>query len=69
MILYAKWETAYFTVEFESFGGTLVSTQKVEYGKKLEKVSTTKERYEFLGWYTDSEFKNKFDLEVKKWKQ
>ena len=63
MILYAKWETAYFTVEFESFGGTLVSTQKVEYGKKLEKVSSTKERYEFLGWYTDSEFKNLFDFD------
>ena len=63
IILYAKWETAYYKVEFECYGGTLVSTQLVEYGKKLEKVSTTKERYEFLGWYKDPEFSEPFELD------
>lgn len=61
MTLYAKWEPIYYTVDFESNGGSKVpakyNPQSVRHGERAEKPETdpTKDGYYFGGWYTDDE--------------
>lgn len=49
----------YFTVTFDSDGGTLVAEQRVSKGEKIEKpddpkkASTETIDFEFIGWYAD----------------
>lgn len=45
-----------FTVTFESYDGTAVTSQTVEDGDLLEEVSSTLEDYQLIGWYTDETF-------------
>ena len=55
--LYAKWvvKKKYYTVSFNSNGGTSVSSQSVEEGTIASRPSNpTKSGYTFLGWYTSS---------------
>ena len=57
LTLYAKWE-AYgsYTVQFDADGGSAVSAQQVgEYGKAAKPADPTREGYDFLGWYMNSE--------------
>ena len=48
-------EVRYFAVTFETFGGTDIAPQSVEFGKTATKpTDPTKDGYIFAGWYTDS---------------
>ncbi len=54
--LVAKWELAKVTVSFETNGGSIVPTQKIEAGTKAtEPGRPTKANAEFLGWYDNEE--------------
>lgn len=58
--LYAKWIC---TVIFDSQGGTPVSSQIVEIGSTLiEPEIPLKSGFIFKGWYTDTEYKNRWEF-------
>ena len=62
-MLYAKW-TRIYTVNFESNGGSLISFQKVEKGKKVtQPASPTRPNYIFSGWFEDGTFNNAWDFD------
>ena len=66
MTLYAKWveETVYYTVTFETNGGTAVSDQKVEDGGLAVKpMDPSRSGYTFDGWFADSGLTKAFDFE------
>ncbi|MBO6133297.1 MAG: InlB B-repeat-containing protein, partial [Lachnospiraceae bacterium] len=45
------------TVPFESEGGSAVESQTVQFGEKLKKpADPTRDRYKFIGWYTEPDF-------------
>ena len=49
-------EETYYTVTFDSDGGSEVDSQSVENGKKAtEPTAPTKDGYTFAGWYLDDE--------------
>jgi uncharacterized protein (TIGR02145 family)/uncharacterized repeat protein (TIGR02543 family) len=55
--LFAQWEIIQYTVKFDSWGGTAVAEQKVDYGKLLsEPADPVWAGYTFLGWYKDSTY-------------
>ena len=64
--LYAGWKSVY-TVSFDANGGILSGpeTQSVISGEKATLPSNpSKENYAFLGWYTDTEFTNKYNFDL-----
>lgn len=67
MTLVAQWkatENEIFTVKFNSDGGTVVSEQNIENGKKIEMPENpTKEGYNFIEWQLNG-VKYDFDLPV-----
>ncbi|MFB9326198.1 InlB B-repeat-containing protein [Paenibacillus aurantiacus] len=59
--LYAKWTVNQQTVSFETNGGTLVSSQSVDYGSVATKPEDpTKAGHTFSGWYTNRELTTPF---------
>ena len=58
--LYAKWEKNKYTVRFDTDGGTDVSDMIVSVIDRLPE--TTRDGYEFEGWYTDKTFSNKISF-------
>ena len=58
--LYAKWEKNKYTVRFDTDDGTYVSDMIVSVIDRLPE--TTKDGYEFEGWYTDKTFSNKISF-------
>lgn len=64
LTLYAKWikETVYYTVSFDTVGGSKIETVKVEAGSLLEEKEPTKEGFSFGGWYLDIAYLKKFDF-------
>ena len=58
--LYAKWEKNKYTVHFDTDGGTYVSDMIVSAIDRSPE--TTKDGYEFEGWYTDKTFSNKISF-------
>ena len=58
--LYAKWEKNKYTVHFYTDGGTYVSDMIVSVIDRLPE--TTRDGYEFEGWYTDKTFSNKISF-------
>jgi uncharacterized repeat protein (TIGR02543 family) len=67
--LYAKWTfnftiyITYYTITFDSQGGSAVSSQMVEYGEKVtEPADPTRTGYTFGGWYTESGCTNAWDF-------
>ena len=74
--LYAKWKknsttivtsgTTRFTVNFETNGGTEISSVRVEKNEKLAKPEDpVKDDYIFDGWYTEKAFEKLYDFESK----
>lgn len=60
-------EPTYYTVNFESNGGTAVASQQIEAGKTATKPDDpTKDEYNFRAWYSDEALGNeyKFDTAV-----
>jgi uncharacterized repeat protein (TIGR02543 family) len=59
--LYAGWKIAFYGVNFDSQGGTIVSSQVVDYGKKASMPARpTKGDYALAGWYTEAACINKW---------
>ena len=58
--------TTYYTVNFETNGGSEVIKQRVKRNANVtEPEIPTKEGFAFAGWYTDENFKNAFDFKTK----
>ena len=54
-----------YTVTFDSKGGTDVASQAKMYGELVDLPETpTREGYEFIGWYADTNCKNPWDMET-----
>lgn len=63
--LYAKWIDSFFTIKFDTDGGTEVEDVVVGYNTKLTAFpEVEKTGYVFKGWYSDSEFKNEYKLDT-----
>ena len=64
MTLYAKWtEITYFTVTFNTNGGSEVASQKIEDGHlATEPISPTLNGFTFAGWYADEALTETFDF-------
>lgn len=73
--LYAKWNkrssgggsgTTRYTVSFDTNGGNKISSERVKRnGTLTEPTAPTKEGFDFAGWYTDKELKEKYDFSSK----
>ena len=54
-----------YTVEFDTLGGTVVESQKLQYGDLVVvDEAPTREGYEFAGWYRDILCENPWNLET-----
>lgn len=74
---YAKWSSTssytggkshktYYTVMFDSNGGSKVANQTVKKNNTAsEPTAPTKDGYTFAGWYSDSKLKTEFDFDTK----
>ncbi len=66
LTLFAKWEIvkpASYQVTFDSNGGSAVAPQTVETGKKAQRPENPKKPGRvFIGWFTDSSFKEAYDF-------
>ena len=56
-------DTSYFTVSFETNGGSHTNSQKIEYSKTAKTPKEpTKNKYSFAGWYSDAQLTTAFDF-------
>ena len=65
--LYAKWEKqiSYFTITFDSCGGSVVNNQIIEEGGKVSIPNNPiREGFEFDGWYTSQDYNEQFNFET-----
>jgi uncharacterized repeat protein (TIGR02543 family) len=54
--VYAKWDQIYYTLKYETNGGTAVESKSVAANAATDvDGKTTKDGYKFLGWYSDKE--------------
>jgi uncharacterized repeat protein (TIGR02543 family) len=61
--LHAKWKINSYTVTFATYGGTAIDSQTVNYKELVSgPVTTAREGYSFVGWYTDADFDTPFDI-------
>ena len=51
-----------FVVSFETNGGTSVNSQTIVAGNTISAVTTTKDNYQFAGWFTDQALTNSFNV-------
>ena len=58
LTLYAKWTA---TVTFNANNGSAVTAQTVVCGNTITAVTTSRNGYDFAGWYTDQALKTEFD--------
>ncbi len=66
--LYAHWKKIKYTINYELNGGTISEANKEYYyvtTSTFELNNPTKKGYRFLGWYTDSKYKNKIEYVYK----
>ena len=56
--LYAKWRA---TVTFNINNGSAITAQTVDCGSTITEVTTSRNGYDFAGWYTDASFNNSFN--------
>ena len=60
---YKFYKKVYYTVSYEELGGSDVADATVVNGQTFAKPADPKKSgYEFLGWYTDSEYKNPYSF-------
>lgn len=63
LTLHARWEVAFPTIKFETFGGTEIEDQTIPYGDRITRLKTpSKLGYVIEGWYTSVEFSIKWDF-------
>src|SRR5690625_4588805 len=66
LTLKAKWEKeeTYFTVKFDTDGGSVINDSLVKENERVEKPEDpTKDGYKFIGWFKDDDLYD-FDLEI-----
>lgn len=64
--LYASWTKNKYTLSFEENGGEIIADLKLDYQDDIPALNNpVREGHEFLGWYTDKEFKNEFEQNTK----
>lgn len=65
LYLYAKWETAPCTVQFDTRGGSEIASQTVERNEKAVKPEDpVRDGYEFAGWFDGDGVRWSFDREI-----
>ncbi len=65
LVLYAKWNNDLFTINFDSQGGSEISSEQYYYQEQIkEPLKPFKENYIFVGWYLDKECNKIFDLSL-----
>jgi uncharacterized repeat protein (TIGR02543 family) len=65
--LYAKWKIITYDVAFETYNGSDVDTQHVDYLHLVKKPATpTRAGYTFVDWYSDTTFNNVWDFSADK---
>ncbi|WP_188034820.1 InlB B-repeat-containing protein [Leucobacter sp. CX328] len=65
LTLYAGWKIAEYAVDFDSQGGSAVTSQSVEFGKTAsEPTQPTRANHTFTGWYTDTDTKTKYKFDT-----
>lgn len=58
-------ETTYYTVEFDSNGGSEVHSQRVREGNPVVRPdSPTREGFSFIGWYEENTFVNQWNFDT-----
>lgn len=63
LTLYAGWKINTYTVRFETYGGSAVNSQQVNYGSTATNPgSPNKTNHRFMGWYADSGFSTVYDF-------
>ncbi len=65
--LYAVWQVNTYTITFNTVGGSYIAPINLEYGKNISEhftQSSQREGYTFVGWYTDSNYESKFDIDT-----
>lgn len=61
--LNATYEEKYFTVSFESNGGSTISSKRIQEGNTVEvPINPTKNGHTFMGWFSDINLTNQFDF-------
>ncbi|MBN1575647.1 MAG: InlB B-repeat-containing protein [Chitinispirillaceae bacterium] len=60
--LYAKWTVAQCQVSFNTYGGTSVPTQSVNYGSYATEPTSTRSGLTLVGWYRESGHTNRWDF-------
>lgn len=54
-----------YIVTFNSCGGSEIQSQNVEKGQTISKSIPIRDDYDFMGWYIDSNYSDKFDFNTK----
>ena len=62
--LEAKWIIKEFKVSFVTNGGSEINDQIIKYGEIITVEPPIKEGYVFVGWFTDIDLNNKYDIEL-----
>jgi uncharacterized repeat protein (TIGR02543 family) len=62
--LYAKWSETFYTVKFESGGGSAVPNQTVGEGGTVSEPKPTRPGFPFEGWYRDPGFADLYDFDA-----
>jgi len=62
--LYAKWSETFFTVTFNSNGGSTIPSQDVGEGGTASEPEPVRDGYAFDGWYSDQTFGTPWDSSV-----
>jgi uncharacterized repeat protein (TIGR02543 family) len=64
LTLYAQWSNVFYTVEFESNGGSAVHSLTVGEGGTASRPVPTRDDYAFSGWYSDPGLTVLYDFET-----
>jgi len=62
LTLYARWQINQFTIAFETNGGSPLSNITQDFGTAFSIPSTSKDNYQFAGWYLNSELTQPFTM-------
>jgi uncharacterized repeat protein (TIGR02543 family) len=62
LVFTAHWITNFYTISFETNGGSPITTQTYSFGSSLNIPTPTKIGYSFVGWYTDNLFNLAFSI-------
>lgn len=64
--VYAKWakKAEMYTITFDTAGGNDIPSISLEANAKIELPTPKREGYNFVGWYADKEYKEKFKTEI-----